>query len=186
MNVRLAFLATLLIVATAAGTASAKVRNVTDPDAPRSLPAQGAVSVRWEDPAQFSEIRFSHNRAEARRGNWIQQLASHLRERAQKRLPAGQRLDVDIIDVQRAGNYEPWRGIAFVDVRVVRDLYPPRMTLTFKRIGADGQVIAEGERKLSDMGFLTGANATRSSDPLRYEKNMIDRWLARELATPGA
>lgn len=186
MNLRPAFFATLLIVATATGTASAKVRNVTDPDAPRSLPAQGAVSVRWEDPAQFSEIRYSRNRAEARRGNWVEQLAAYLRERAQKRLPAGQRLDVDILDVQRAGNYEPWRGIAFADIRVIRDLYPPRMTLTFKRIGTDGQAIAEGERKLSDMGFLIGANAVRSSDPLRYEKNMIDRWLAREFAAPGA
>ena len=185
MHLRPAFLATLLIVATATGTASARVRNVTDPDAPRSLPAQGAVSVRWEDPAQFSEIRYSHNRTEARRGNWIQQLASHLRDRAQKRLPAGQRLDVAIIDVQRAGHYEPWRGIAFADVRVIRDLYPPRMTLVFRRTGVDGQVIAEGERTLSDMGFLTGANAAGNSDPLRYEKNMIDRWLARELAAPG-
>ena len=186
MNRRLAFFATLLIVATATGAASARIRNVTDPDAPRSLPAQGTVSVRWEDPALFSEIKYSRNRWEARRGNWVEQLATYLRERAQKRLPAGERLDVDIIDVQRAGNYEPWHGFAFDDVRVIRDIYPPRITLTFKRIGADGQVIAEGKRKLSDMGFLTSSNAVRNSDPLRYEKDMIDRWLVRELAASGA
>lgn len=186
MNRRLALSITLLIVATATGVASAKIRNVTDPNAPRSLPAQGAVDVRWEDPAQFSEIRYSHNRWEARRGNWVEQLATYLRERAQKRLPVGQRLEVEIIDVRRAGNYEPWRGIAFDDVRIIRDIYPPRITLSFKRIGANGQVIAEGERKLSDMGFLTGSSPVGSNDPLRYEKNMIDRWLARELAASDA
>lgn len=185
MKLRLAFLA-LLIVATVAGTASARIRNVTDPDAPRSLPAQGAISVRWEDPAQFTDIRYSRNQWEARRGNWVEELATHLRDRAQKRLPAGQRLDVVITDIKRAGSYEPWRGIAFDDVRIIRDIYPPRMTLTFKRIGADGQVIAEGERKLSDMGFLMGTTTVRNSDPLRYEKSMIDRWLARELAASDA
>ncbi|MCI4568456.1 DUF3016 domain-containing protein [Lysobacter sp. CFH 32150] len=186
MNRRLTFFTTLLILATATGVASARIRNVTDPDAPRSVPVQGTVSVRWNDPAQFTEIKYSHNRWEARRGNWVEQLAIYLRDRAQKRLPAGERLDVDILDVQRAGNYEPWRGIAFNDVRVIRDIYPPRITLSFKRIGANGQVIAQGERKLSDMGFLTGSTTVWNSDPLRYEKTMIDRWLVRELAASGA
>jgi hypothetical protein len=178
-------LAVLLAVATAAGSAGAKVRNVTDPDAPRSLPDAGPVSVGWTDPAQFSEIRYSHNPSEARRGDWVEDLAGYLRERAQARLPAGERLELTITDIQRAGNYEPERGIRFDDVRVMRDLYPPRLTLTLKRTGADGQVIAEGERKLSDPGFLRGAGVGNSSDPLRYEKRMIDRWLVKEFPAPG-
>lgn len=186
MSIRLALVTALLVVAATAGAASAKTRNVTDPDAPRSLPVQGPVDVRWQNPAQFSEIRRSSNPAAARRGNWVEQLAVHLRERAQQRLPAGERLEVDITDIQRAGNYEPWRGIAFHDTRFIRDIYPPRIKLSFKRTGADGQVIAEGERKLSDMGFLMGATAVGNSDPLRFEKQMIDRWLVRELAAPGA
>lgn len=185
MKSRSALLVALLVVAAAAGTASAKVRNVTDPDAPRSLPEQGPVSVRWENPAQFADIRYSHNQAEARRGNWVEQLATHLRERAQKRLPPGQRLDVNITDIDRAGDYEPWRGLQFQDVRFIRDLYPPRITLTFRRTNADGSVIAEGERKLSDSGFLMSTNSGGSaSDPLRFEKGLIDRWLSRELAEP--
>jgi len=186
MKYRLALFIAFLAIATTIGTASARIRNVTDPEAPRSLPEQGAVSVRWENPAQFSEIRYSRNQAEARRGDWVEQLAIHLRDRARKRLPAGQRLEVNITDIQRAGNYEPWRGVAFNDTRFIREIYPPRITLTFKHTGADGQVIAEGERKLSDMGFMMGSNAGGSRDPLRYEKDMIDRWLARELAPPGA
>lgn len=187
MNLRLAIaLATCLVVATAAAPAAARIQNVTDADAPRSLPDEGAVSVRWQDPAQFSDIQHSGNRSEARRGDWVRELALHLRARAQRRLPPGERLEVEITDIQRAGNYEPWRGRSFDDVRVVRELYPPRMTLTFKHLGADGQVIAGGERKLSDPGFLLGPSPGLSSDFLRYEKSMIDRWLAREFATPDA
>lgn len=40
-------------------------------------------------------------------------------------------------------------------------------------------VVAEGERKLVDHGFLMGANLN-NTDNLRYEKRLIDDWLRRE------
>jgi hypothetical protein len=185
MNLRPSLIALALILATAAGSASARIRTITDPDAPRALPEQGPVSVRWEDPANFTEVRYSLNPLESRRGNWVEELAQHLRERAETRLAPGEQLQIDITDIARAGAYEPWRGVDFHDTRFIRDIYPPRMTIHFRRIGADGRVVAEGERKISDMGFLITANPFFSSDPLRYEKAMIDRWVSRELATPG-
>lgn len=166
----------------AAGCANARVRNVTDADAPRSLPDEGAVAVRWDDPARFSELRLSPNVTEARRGDWVEQLARHLRERAAARLPPGERLEVDILDIERAGEYEPWQDLQLRDVRMMRDVYPPRMRLRFRRLDAQGRVIAEGERRLVDPGYLSSVVPPGfANDPLRYEKAMIDRWLQREL-----
>ena len=71
------------------------------------------------------------------------------------------------------------------DIRIVKDIYPPRMTLRFVVKGADGQVLAEGERKLVDHGFLTGTNVN-SNDSLRYEKRLIDDWLRREFKDNAA
>jgi hypothetical protein len=161
--------------------AQARVRNVTDADAPRALPAQGPVDVRWNDPAGFTEIRRSHNPAESRRGNWVETLARYLRERAQARLPAGERLEVVITDIERAGDFEPWHDVRFQDVRVMREIYPPRIDLHFRRVGADGSVLAEGERSLTDAGFMYQTRAN-DSDPLRYEKQLLDGWLRREIA----
>ncbi|MGH8060738.1 MAG: DUF3016 domain-containing protein [Pseudoxanthomonas sp.] len=163
-----------------AGPVAAKSRNVTDADAPRSLPAEGPVSVDWTDPAQFSDIRYSGNRWEAERGNWVEQLAQYLQKSALKKLPQGESLQVTITDIKRAGSYEPWHGPNLRDTRIIRDMYPPRMTLTFKRLDARGEVIEQGERKLSDSGFLTGSTRFGDSDPLRYEKSMLDDWLKRE------
>lgn len=179
------FACLLLLAGLTAGQASARIRNVTDPDAPRSLPADGRVDVRWTDPARFADILYSGNRTQAQRGDWVAQLAQHLRKRALKRLPPGERLDVEITDIRRAGLYEPWRGVGLHDVRVVRDLYPPRMELRFQRTGADGRTIETGERKLVDGGFLMRSSAFGDSDPLRYEKTLIDRWLRDELADDG-
>lgn len=173
-----------LLAALAAAPAQA-ARTVTDPSLPRALPAEGAVSVEWTDPAEFSDLRFSNNRWEAQQGSWVTELARYVQERGQARLPAGQQMDVTITDIQRAGRFEPWAGINYSHVRVMRDIYPPRMTLDLRITGADGQVLAEGERKLSDMSYLQNGSPI-NTDNLRYEKRMIDDWLRRELPSPQA
>ncbi len=183
---RIPSLATILMVSLLlAAPLAARPAKVTDPDAPRSLPADGPVSVSWGDPSGFTELRYSGNRWQAERGNWVVQLAEYLRERAGKALPAGQRIEFTITDIKRAGDYEPWQGASAQDVRIVRDLYPPRMSFSFIRYGADGQVMDQGERKLVDISFLSRSSTARESDPLRHEKRMLDEWIRRELKADG-
>lgn len=179
-------IAWLLAGLLAAGGVAAKSPDVTDPDAPRSLPAGGAVDVQWTDPAQFSEIRGSSNRWEARRGDWVHDLAKYLRKRASDRLPAGERLEVTITDIKRAGDFEPGHGMQADSIRFMRDIYPPRIALDFKLLGADGGVLAQGSRKLSDLGYLQRATRPTDTDPLRYEKQLIDDWLREEFGKPAA
>lgn len=178
--------AALLAGLLAAGGAWARSADVTDPDRPRSLPADGPVAVQWTDPTQFSEIRYSANRREARRGDWVEDLAEYLRRKADKRLPQGDRLEVTITDIERAGDYEPWRGFQLDTIRYMRDIYPPRITLDFKLVGADGSVRAQGTRKLTDMSYLQRSTPVGNTDPLRYEKRLIDDWLRDELGKPTA
>lgn len=179
---RLRIPALLLVLSTALPVLAAGP-HVTDPDLPRALPANGPVSVSWTDPGGFSELRFSGNRWEAERGDWVTQLAEYVQDRAGKRLADGQRMEVTITDIQRAGRYEPGHGFDMDRVRIMRDIYPPRMTLDVRITGADGQVLAEGERKLQDTNYLMGGS-TNDHDPLSYEKRMIDTWLRRELPAP--
>ncbi|OLI43022.1 membrane protein [Xanthomonas oryzae pv. oryzae] len=166
----------------AATGAQAWGRNVTDPDAPRALSSDGKVKVdvRWTDPAQFSEVRFSGNRWEAQRGDWVTQLATHFQQSAARQLPDGQHLSVTITDIRRAGQYEPWHGPRMQDVRVVKDIYPPRISFTYTLTGADGRVIDQGERKLVDSAFLMSGPRFTDSDPLRFEKAMIDDWVRKQ------
>lgn len=178
---RLRFLVPLFAALALCACAGVRPLTVTDPARPRALPDDGPVGVRWQDPARFAELRHSFNRHEAARGDWVVQLAEHIRERAAAGLPPGERLDVEILDVERAGEYElPWADTH--DIRVMRDIHPPRMRLHVRRTAADGRVLDEGERRISDLAYLLGPQPLSSSDPLRYEKRMIDRWLRRELA----
>ncbi|MEO5628470.1 MAG: DUF3016 domain-containing protein [Thermomonas sp.] len=166
-----------------AGCASTAGNGMLAADAPRALPESGPVSVAWADPASFTEFRRSSNHWAASEGDWLQQLAQYLRKKSEQRLAAGDRLELTIVDVDRAGEYEPWHGINLQDTRIIRDIYPPRMTLRFRHLDASGTVVAEGERKLSDPAFLINASPINSSDSLRYEKRMIDAWVRRDLDT---
>lgn len=163
------------------GSAAAAPRTVTDPQAPRALETDGPVQVAWTDPAQFTQIRQSSNRFEAERGDWVQQLAKYVRTTASKELQPGQTLEVTFTDIKRAGDYEPWHGPRADDIRVMRDIYPPRVTLTYTLKNAQGQVLGEGERKLQDTGYLHSIGRQSDTDPLRYEKRLLEDWIRRDL-----
>ena len=182
--IRTRHLATVLISAAlaAAFAAPASAARVTDPDLPRSLEAEGPVTVSWTDPQAFTEIRHSRNRFEAERGDWVRDIARHLATRAAGALGPGERLDVVITDIERAGDFEPGAGRSD-GVRIVRDIYPPRIDLSYTLYDASGNVIGAGERSLRDIGFLhRHAGTVGSGDPLRHEKRLVDDWVRDELA----
>ena len=106
-------------------------------------------------------------------------LREHLVKQATARLPAGETLSVWITDVDLAGQYEPG-GSGVRDVRIVKDIYPPRIDLRFRLARADGSTVKEGTRTLRDFGFLSGGGPVDRTDALRYEKAMLDRWLEEE------
>jgi hypothetical protein len=151
------------------------------PDGARqgAVPA-GIVSVTFDDPSRFDAARSGPRESEKARRAWVDALAQFLAERAAPRLPAGQRLEVHFTDVQRAGSFEPWRGPQAADVRIVRDIYPPRIDLRFRLLDADGKLLREGSRQLRDATFMMRPDLY-PNDPLRYEKTLLDDWLREEL-----
>lgn len=154
--------------------------DVTDADYPRSLELEGPVSVSWGDPSGFTEIRHSRNRFEARRGDWVRDIARHIAKRGAGALAPGERLEVEILDIERAGDFEP---AGHGDhVRIVRDIYPPRIHLRYSRHDAAGRMVDSGERELTDLAFLHRAGGTVSmSDALRHEKRLVDDWIRHDL-----
>ena len=137
------------------------------------------VNVDWTDPHAFSDTRDNPGIRQMRPEQWLALLSRHLERSADRILPAGERLDVTFTDIDRAGRVEPWRGPEWNDVRIVKDIYPPRIDLRFTLTGADGRVLASGERRLRDSAFLMRSTPD-DSDPLRFEKRLLDDWLRRE------
>ena len=141
------------------------------------------VEVDWTKPGDFSEAKQYPGSGLGRESpdEWLTDLANHLRYRAERVLPQGDDLHVTFTNVQRAGTYEPWRGPQWDDVRIIKDIYPPRIDLTFTLTNATGGVVKEGKRELRDPAFLQ-RGILNESDPLRFEKRLLDDWLRNEFA----
>jgi len=139
-----------------------------------------AVTVDFVDTDNFTDFTNSYSFPDRGQDKIIENLSEYITTRAERKLPAGFSLQVVVTDVDMAGEFEPWRSSSSSDVRIVKDLYPPRINLSFRVVNAQGAVVAEGNRKLRDMGFMYSGRAL-DSDPLKYEKKLLDRWISREL-----
>jgi DUF3016 family protein len=149
-------------------------------DAPH---ANSRVQIDWTPPADFSESKTYAGTGLGRQSpdEWLGNLADHLRYRAERILPPDDRLKVTFTNVQLAGTYEPWRGPRWDDVRIIKNIYPPRIDLKFTLTDASGAVVKEGERQLRDPAFMQ-RGTLNETDPLRFEKRMLDDWLRSEFA----
>lgn len=172
----------MLLAPALAVAAGGKIQTVTDPALPRALSIDGPVSVSWEDPAGFSEIRFSGNPHQARQGTWVVDLANYLARQSSAALAPGQHLSLSLTDIDLAGDFEPWKGPQWQDVRVMRDIHSPRIRLSYTLRNAGGEVIQEGDSVLSDLSYLHNVGRLqRQGQPLIHEKRMIDRWVHHTL-----
>jgi hypothetical protein len=138
------------------------------------------VEVVYVSPEKFTDLKDSDMNADHGRDSYLALIREFLVERGEKYVPEGQKLVVTISDIDMAGDFEPWRGPRASDVRVVKDIYPPRVNLSFKLIDAADAVIKEGEKQLRDLSFQMSAMPSFSHDSLRYEKALLENWLRSE------
>ena len=151
----------LMFAGTGAWAAAAAVADPAQP---------AAVEVRYDKPEQFSDVSFDPRKREEA----LTQLARHF-EKLGRSLPVGQHLTINVTDVDLAGREDPrLRGIN--DIRILNGGVDwPRMTLHYV-LEQDGKVLRSGDARLSDMSYLNRLNRYSSSEPLRYEKLMMDEW----------
>lgn len=144
-------------------------------------PAESSVSVTYVSPEQFTENRLYGRQDRFNRIDYLAQLKAYLIKQGQAVLKPGQSLHVDITDIRLAGAYEPWHGPQWSYVRVMRDIYSPRIDLDFRLVDQDGNVLREGKRALRDLDYLhsNAGLAAAEGAPLYYDKALLRRWLMR-------
>lgn len=147
--------------------------------------ADNRVTVVFTNPEKFTDLKDSFSDSENYRGRdqYLPLIEDYVQQEAGRFLADGQKLTVTFSDIDLAGDFEPWRGVQFDDIRVVKDLYVPRLTFSYKVTDAAGVVVKEGERRLVDLGFQMRMTSGFREDPLRYEKDMLRDWMRSDLRT---
>jgi hypothetical protein len=147
--------------------------------ATKPAPVQRAEVV-YVDPDKFTDVRDSYTATDSGRDDLLDQIRDHILDQARRKLPDGYKLFMSVTDVDLAGDFEPWRGPRWDDIRIVKDIYPPRMVFSFRLTDPSGKVVKEGNRDLRDMTFMMKITMAFRDDPLRHEKQMLDDWFADE------
>ena len=168
MKTKILILAALLVAA-GAGRAFAAGSAAVKADSP--------VSVTFVDPQKFTDVKMDSWGGDS--AGLLDQLQAFMRETGGRYLPSGMRLDVKVTDVDLAGEFEPWRGPNFDQVRIIRAIYMPRINLSFTLTDAKGKVVSSGERELTDQAFQWRM-AWPPDDYLRYEKDLLRDWFRQE------
>jgi hypothetical protein len=138
------------------------------------------VDVVYVNPDKFTDVRDNYFFTGIGHDEYLDTFKHHLENHEDKYIPAGEHLSLRITDIKMAGDFEPWRGPGFEEIRIIKDIYPPHVNLEFKLTDANGKVLKAGTRKISDINFLEEDNTYFPDDTLRYEKKLIDDWFYNE------
>jgi hypothetical protein len=135
---------------------------------------QAAVTVQFVNPENFEDVALSPRD----RDDILRDFERHFAKLGQ-RLPPGQDLSVEVLDIDLAGRLQPSRA-AMQDIRVLRGGADwPRMHLRYT-LTSNGQVLRSGDVQLRNQMYLDRLPNYLSGDNLRYEKQMIDDWFYKE------
>ena len=143
--------------------------------------AAGAVSVKFVEPDKFADARDTRHDA----SDNLRVLAGHIGSAAGRYLADGDRLDVEVLDVDLAGEIWPSRH----GLQVVRLLKGgadfPRIKLRYT-LESSGQTARSGELTISDMAYLQRSGGPHTGDALGHERRMLDGWFQSRLGARGA
>lgn len=141
-----------------------------------SAHASAALTLNFADTKNMTDVpRYQADR------EIMEEQFRELFDTLSSRLPAGQQLKVDIIDVDLAGEVFP--RVAIQNVRVMNGRTdPPRIELRYS-IEQDGKVLGSGERKLVNYGYQHGFNSD-SDEVFSHEKQLIKDWFHKEFRVP--
>jgi hypothetical protein len=163
-----------LLVATALGGATASFG--FDDTLPKAT-----ATVEFLDPENFTDFKTTQSGSPSDVTYLGKELRREINRQAGNVLPAGYRVLLRIHDVDLAGEFEPQRGPRFDDVRILKAIYTPKMKLEYSVTDAEGNVVASGERNLTDLAYEQRVHLHSADRTLEIESEMVADFF-REIA----
>lgn len=148
--------------------------------APNAL--AGDVGVAFLAPEKYQDVGIHQHDIDRN----LRALEQHLQKLGKQLLPPTQTLKLEILDIDLAGRYEPWQPPPLHEVRVMRSNAAtwPLIKLRYT-LSEDSRVLKQGEESVTDMNYLDRIKTYDDSDPLHYEKRMLEDWFRDRLSLPG-
>jgi hypothetical protein len=141
--------------------------------------AAAEVRVSFVGAEHYTDANLYNGYGEKGRAPALHEIEQTLDKLGQRYLRPDQVLSIEILDIDLAGEFEPWHLHA-QDVRFMREVTWPRIKLRY-RLTEAGQPVRAGEEEISDQNYLMHAGL-RSTEVMPYEKEMLESWFRRRFA----
>jgi hypothetical protein len=86
-----------------------------------AVAAQSPVQVNFIQPERYIDAALYGGYGEKAQAPALTGIRTHLEKLGQRYLKPDQTLTVDVLDIDLAGQFEPWRALSY-DVRYLRDI----------------------------------------------------------------
>ncbi|MDQ8185706.1 DUF3016 domain-containing protein [Pelagicoccus sp. SDUM812002] len=140
-----------------------------------------SLEIKFDEPERFSDFEQSGLYTDKLPDEFREELQTEVASDLNRTLPDGAHLQITFQDIDMAGEYEPWRPQAY-DVRIVRDVYPPRLKFHYKVVAPDGTIMTEGLAQLTDNSFLWNLHSPEShSESFYHEQELVENWVNGKL-----
>lgn len=139
----------------------------------------GSARVSWQEPEKFTDIRPTNESKIGFQERVIKEFDRMFDDLA-KKLPDGYVWEITVTDVDLAGDVRPFFTPMVNDVRVIRDLYWPRMSFRFDLKDEQGKTVASGTEDVKDMSFLMRLGVASGHTSFQYEEQMLRDWFNKQ------
>ncbi|WP_371194126.1 DUF3016 domain-containing protein [Glaciecola sp. SC05] len=137
------------------------------------------IKIEFIEPESYTDMRPSNESRSRYHKHVLSSIEEHFAELSEN-LPDGQTLDIKVTDIDLAGDTRSPRipvGSFMFDVRVMEDIFFPRIKFNYVLKNAAGEVLQSEDVNLKDMAYLNRAGVVRrNSGSFPYEKFMLQQW----------
>lgn len=142
---------------------------------------QSQITVSWQAPEKFTDIRPA-SESKKRYQQKVISAFDKMWAKFAEDLPPGYQLSVVMTDVDLAGDVNPMYRANHTDIRVIKDIYMPRVKLDYVLTGPQQQEIARAsEVKIYDMAFMNSSAIGTLDREFQYEHKMLKKWFTKEI-----
>ncbi len=140
----------------------------------------GDVKVSWGKMDDFTDIQASYEHKQVFREHLTQEFEAVFAGLA-KKLPEGFTLEVNVKDIDLAGEVKPMVGAWNGMVRVMKPIHWPRLSFEYKLSNAQAEQIASGKEELRDMDYLQRIRMPSGNTSFEFEERMLQEWFRHQL-----
>lgn len=145
-----------------------------------SFAGAGEVKVNWGKLDDFTEINPGHETKEHFRERLTKEFEDVFAALA-KKLPDGYQLTVNISDIDLAGDIRPGASFSVSQIRIMREIYWPRMNFSYELKNPQQEVIAQAKEELRDMDYLHKVRIPSGRTSFEYEEKMLNDWFKKQV-----